>query len=122
MTTPRIHRGTPGTGALTPEDVKALVRAELRGLLTKLLDDRPTAYSSRRGHGPPGYAERDWKALAKRLGVRRGRWWVVERSALEAYEARRDSKPGNDAPATAATWTPATAATDLGLRLVGGGA
>jgi hypothetical protein len=114
---PKAQGGGPGTPPLSPEDVRALVRAELRGLLVKLLDDRPTVYSSRKGHHAPGYAEREWKALAKRLGVRRGRWWVVERSVLEAYEAQGDGKPQNDTAApTPSTWSPAAALAEAGLR------
>ena len=109
----------PEGGAL--EDVvRRVVREELRGMLGRLLADEPAEYSSRRGHGPPGYAAREWRALAKRIGTRRGRWYVVTRAQLEALEATRRAPAESTAPAPAndatSAWTPAAALESVGLR------
>jgi hypothetical protein len=95
------------------------VRLVLAELLAAL--DAPKAYSSRKGHGPPGYADREWKRLAERIGVKRGRWYVVERQVFEEHEAAQahhDPKPANDAspPPPAVPWTPAGALEAAGLR------
>ena len=75
-------------------------------------------YSTRAGGAPPGYAREPWRAVAHKIGVRRGRHWYISAEQLAAYE-QRDSKPANDAP-LASTWTPKKAAEALGLRPVGG--
>ncbi len=101
--------------------VRRLVRDELRGLLAHLVDEETREYSSRRGHGPPGYAHRVWQAIAKRIGVKRGRWFVVTGDALDEYEAKQRASaapapapPANDS--TAEEWSPRAALAAAGLR------
>lgn len=74
----------------------------------------PDAYTSRRGGPrPSGYAERDWQALARRIGVRRGRWFVVTKEQLEAHEhPRSPALAANDSE----TWSPEAALASVGLR------
>src|SRR5271166_3618782 len=113
--------GLPEAAALDAT-IRRVVREELRAMLGRLADDEPRDYSSRRGRGPAGYAHRDWQAIAKAIGTRRGRWWVVSRAALEAYEASRQgatatpplTPPANDAAAPA--WSPRAALEAAGLR------
>jgi hypothetical protein len=83
--------------------VAPLVIQHLAGALAK-----PATYSSRKGHGAPGYSAREWRALAKRIGTKRGRWWTVTAEQLAAHEAPQ--------PAPAERWSPEQAARDLGLR------
>lgn len=105
----------------TPDDDRALTRGELRLIvqtLASLLGATAEGYSSRRGHGPPGYEHRRWQALAREIGTKRGRWWHVSREALTAYEATRQ-EPSRRAPVETTTSSEAIAR-KLGLRLVGG--
>lgn len=107
------------TGPLDERAVRALVRDELRRMLARLVaDDR--VYSTREGCAPPGYSRDAWRSLARRLGVRRGRYWYVSAEQLEAYErGDRDAKPAND-PAPARPWHPSMAAEARGMRTAGG--
>ncbi len=97
----------------------------LERLLGALRPASPPVYSTRRGHGPPGYADREWKRIARIIGARRGRWWYVTAEELQAFE-RRSSAP---APATSsarpvandAAWTPDDTLRELGLRSTRGG-
>jgi len=109
------HHAAP----LDERKVRAIVREELRALFGPLLNEE-RVYSSRRGHGPEGYSDEAWKDLARRIGTRRGRWYIVTVEQLAAHEAGdRDPKPANDSPAPAA-WHPSMAARALGLRPAGG--
>ncbi len=98
------------------------MREELRGLLARLLADEPRDYSSRRGCGPAGYADRVWKTLAKQLGVKRGRFWVVTRTQLETYEAAQRAPassvtvPAANDTAADPAWSPSAALEAAGLR------
>jgi hypothetical protein len=75
-----------------------------------------TVFSTRRGYEAPGYGRDEWRRVAHQIGVRRGRYFVVTQAQLEAFErGKRDPKPPNDRLAPA-TWTPAVAADELGLR------
>ncbi len=76
-----------------------------------------TAYSTRAGGAPPGYSRDGWRALARKIGHKRGRYWYVTQAELDAFE--RSPKPANDSPTTSA-WTPAHAARALALRPAGG--
>jgi hypothetical protein len=77
-------------------------------------------YSTRPGCAPPGYSRDAWRALAHRIGVRRGRYHFVDAATLEAHErGEREPKPQTAAPAS--NWTPADAARAVGLRAVEGG-
>jgi hypothetical protein len=78
----------------------------------------PRAYSSRKGMGPPGYAADTWRALSQRIGIRRGRWWVVTSEQLEAHErAERAASAVPEVPA-ATNWHPSHDVAPL--RVVGG--
>ena len=95
--------------------IRRIVREELRGLLARLVTDE-RSYSTRPGCWPEGYSRDTWRSLARRIGVRRGRWYVVTHAQLEAHE-RGEPAPVTPRPST--SWSPAEAAD--GLRLVGSG-
>jgi hypothetical protein len=98
-----------------PEDVeaiRALVRAELRSILGPILEDKPATYSTRRGEWPPGYSRDAWRNIARRIGTRRGRWWVVSADALAAYERGERAQAAAETPA----WSPTSALASVGLR------
>ena len=100
--------------------VRQIIREELRALFGRVFGDERT-FSTRKGESPPGYSRDAWRDLARRIGVKRGRWYYVSAEALDAYErGDRDVKPSNDS-APASGWSPADAARALGLRAVGGG-
>ena len=107
------------TTRIDEREVRRVVRDELRRMLARLVDD-DRVYSTRRGCAPEGYSRDAWRDLARRIGVPRGRYWVVTQAQLAAYEAGQAAPPppANDAPAS--TWTPADAMRDLGLRPAGG--
>jgi hypothetical protein len=94
-----------------------VTRAELASLLREVLaiiDGAATVYTSRRGHGPPGYEHRRWQRIAREIGTKRGRWYVVTAEQLAAREAaRRPTEPVSE-PATSSD----ALARRLGLRLV----
>ncbi|HEY6461079.1 MAG TPA: hypothetical protein VIY73_13035, partial [Polyangiaceae bacterium] len=72
-------------------------------------------YSSRAGCAPAGYSREAWRDLARRIGVKRGRYFYVSAAELDTHErGQREPKPANDAPPS--TWTPAVAANAMGLR------
>jgi hypothetical protein len=105
------------------DELRALVRDEVRSVLLGLattLGAPSEDYSSRRGHGPPGYERRAWQNIARAIGVRRGRWWHVSREALAAYEARREAPPAPAAVPAPVDTSSAALARRLGLRIVGG--
>jgi len=115
MTNRRTH-----ATELTEQRVRAIVREELRRMFGRLLsDDR--IYSSRASHGPVGYSREAWRQLAKRIGVKRGRWWIVTHEQLEAYE-QRQRLPQADAVASAkpSSWHPSQIAIEMGWRPVRG--
>jgi hypothetical protein len=101
--------------SLDLEQVRAIARAELRTMLAVLLADEPEHYSSRRGHAPSGYAHRAWQRIARAIGTRRGRWYVVTREQLEAYERGSNSSTPNAAN-DAEAWSPSAALESVGLR------
>jgi hypothetical protein len=98
-----------------------VTRAELASLLREVLaiiDGAETVYTSRRGHGPPGYEHRRWQRIARAIGTKRGRWYVVTAEQLAAYEAaRRPTEPAPPPVSEPATSSDALARR-LGLRLV----
>lgn len=101
---------TDGSTVLSLREVRRIARAVAPLLVAQLAAalmgaaDRTTVYSSRRGHGPPGYADDAWRALARQIGTRRGRWYVVTADALAAHEAGGHRHP--IAGATPTTWDP----------------
>jgi hypothetical protein len=102
---------------LDEREVRRLVREELRALLARLADD--VVYSTRAGCAPTGYARDAWRQIAHRIGVRRGRYWIVTAQQLAAHEQRQTTPaatpttPAND---DAAPWRPEQAAVAMGLR------
>lgn len=104
---------------LDERQVRALVRDELRRAFARVADDR--TYSTRANCAPPGYSRDAWRALAHRIGVRRGRYYVVSADQLAAYERGehepKPAAPANDAPAR--PWHPGMSAEAAGLRPVG---
>jgi hypothetical protein len=104
---------------LDARKVREIVRDEVRRLLGRMFTDERT-YSTRAGCGPEGYSRDPWRDLARRIGRKRGRYFVVTAAELDAHErGDRDPKPANDAPAPE-PWHPRMAARALGLRPVGG--
>jgi hypothetical protein len=95
-----------------PIDVPALAVEVLKHLLA--LVTKPASYSSRRGCGPEGYSDCEWKALAKKIGVQRGRWYYVAPERLDAYEKRDIPAPASMAQTP--LWTPEIALRKAGLR------
>jgi hypothetical protein len=85
----------------------------------------PEGYSSRKGQGAPGYSDEAWAALAKKIGVRRGRWFYVSAERLAEYEAgelsTNDSSPSQLITASS-SWHPGDDVERLRLRAVNGGA
>jgi hypothetical protein len=101
--------------------VREIVRDELRRMFSRVFSDERT-YSTRAGCAPEGYSRDAWRDLARRIGVKRGRYYVVSADELRAHERGEHpvkQEPANDAPAPAA-WHPRDAARALGLRQVGG--
>ena len=99
--------------AIDERQVRALIRDELRRLLGRLVED-DCVYSTRNGCAPPGYSRDTWRCLARRIGVKRGRYYVVTAEHLAAHERGETVKPANDPQPS--TWTPADAAEAVGLR------
>jgi hypothetical protein len=95
------------------EEVAQLVLANLLERIAQA--SKPIAYSTRRGHGPPGMSDRACKRVLPLVpgATTRGRWIVVSVAAFEAWE-RRDAAPPATPPAE--PWTPAVAAREAGLR------
>jgi hypothetical protein len=77
-------------------------------------------WSSRKGHGPPGYAQKTWRTLTRRIGVKRGRWWYVSNAALEAHE-RGEGPSANERVEldqdAGEPWDPYKAIREAGIRL-----
>jgi hypothetical protein len=107
---------------LVPELVEEILPRVLAGIAARMIaPGRPTAYSTRKGHGPEGLSERRWKAVAPTIPgyVRRGRWGFVSHEDFEQWERSRSTapaatKPSNDVARS--TWTPAQAMAECGLR------
>jgi hypothetical protein len=81
--------------------------------ITCALVGAPETYSTRAGCAPPGYSRDAWRRVARQIGTRRGRWYVVTREQLDAHER------GQIAHATAndaTEWSPASALAGAGLR------
>jgi len=100
-------------------DLLALVRAEVRATFAVLLTALdPPPYSTRKGCGPEGWAERRWKATAPTIpGAYRpagARWWSIPRAAFEAWAAAQAPTPAPAAPSK--PWHPRDEMP--GLRLV----
>ncbi|MDP9035704.1 MAG: hypothetical protein M3O50_12940 [Myxococcota bacterium] len=100
--------------------VRAIVRAELRAMFGRVLEEPGEPYSTRKGREPEefrGQAKR-WRAVAPTIpgAVRIGRWWSVSRANYAAWcgGARTDPTP---AP-TARAWDPYDAIEKAGLRVV----
>src|ERR1700690_3885453 len=111
-----------------------MTSAEVRGLVTALRADpagarefwavllaagalaavQPTEWSTRAGHRPPGYARDTWKALARRIGTKRGRWWTVSAAPARAHEAGQFEPSAVERAKSA--WSPANALRAAGLR------
>jgi hypothetical protein len=82
--------------------VRELVREELRRMFARVFAPEP--WSTRAGCAPPGYSREAWAAVAKTIGVKRGRYWVVTPEALDEHErGNRDAQPAND---SARPWDP----------------
>jgi hypothetical protein len=101
---------------------RRVAREELLRVLARVFDSPTQDYSSRRGHGPPGYSPRVWRELARAIGTKRGRWHVVTRAQLDAYEAKRgglaptsSARAANDTAARPA-WTARGALEAAGLH------
>lgn len=112
---------------LSDADVQRIARAVapivMAQLVTALGAVGTATYSTREGCAPDGYSRDAWRALARRIGVRRGRYWYVSQSQLDAHERRRDEHDHHDqqAPANDAdAWTPADSAAAAGHRGNGG--
>jgi hypothetical protein len=78
-------------------------------------------YSTRAGGAPEGYSRESWRAIAHKIGTRRGRYVFVSQAELDAFERDRDAKPVGQAPAnddapSSTPWHPSMAASALGLR------
>jgi hypothetical protein len=78
--------------------VRELVRNEVRRLLMRIVDDGPAAYTTRRGDAPPGWADERWHSAAPTIpGAHRpGRWWVVPRTAYDAWIAGQSTALQSD--------------------------
>lgn len=101
------------------------VMAEIAKLVAKA--SLPSHYSTRRGHGPPGVPDKEWKRIAREIGRApypegkgrpRARWLIVERERYESWLAAQSAGaaptgPANDA---GAAWTPTAALAAAGLR------
>ena len=106
--------------SLAAHEVREIVRDELRRMFGRVLGADDRTYSTRAGCSPDGYSRDAWRDLARRIGRRRGRYWVVTSQELDTHErGERDPKQSNDRSATS-TWSPAVAARSLGLRPAGG--
>ena len=103
----RMTSVIPSEASGLEQVVRRAAREELLGMLARVFESPTQDYSSRRGHGPPGYSPRVWRELARAIGTKRGRWHVVTRAQLDVYEA----KQGGQAPAS-----PARAANDTAAR------
>ena len=112
---------------ITHEELRTLVRDELRAVLARLSEPERTTYSTRAGGEPPEYEgrHRAWLADAPKVpGARRvGRWLFVDASAYRTWlESRAISAPAaapTQGPANdAAPWSPSPS--DFGLRRSGG--
>ena len=100
----------------SPVDIDALLVALAERVLGLARSSR--MFSTKRGEAPDGYSRDAWRKVARTIGVKRGRHYFVTQAQLDAYEGT--SAPAAPSTSTAA-WSPADAARDLGLRLVGGG-
>jgi hypothetical protein len=89
-------------GAALTEDqvraVRAIIRAEWHSFLARAFNDQ--TFSTRAGCAPPGYARDAWRALARKIGCKRGRYWVVRAEQLALYEQRDRGSISNAPPAT----------------------
>jgi hypothetical protein len=105
------------------EAAREAAREEIARVLGRALDvASEKVFSSRKGHGAPGYSDEENKRIAQAIGTPRGRWWVYTQRDLDAYEQRnRDPKPANVEPTTVRPWHPSESVDEAGLRLVGGG-
>jgi hypothetical protein len=97
------------TTHLSEARIRDLVKNEVRRLLMRIVDDGPSAYTTRRGDAPPGWADERWHAVARTIpGAHKpGRWWVVPRTAYDRWVAgQSETQPAtaNDAPP--AKWDP----------------
>jgi hypothetical protein len=107
--------------------VAPLVAVELARMLLGAVE--PTTYTTRRdGPRPTEYSDRAraWRELVPTIpgAVRLGRWWSISRTVFEAWRDRQGTPAltplAAGTAASPSTWSPATIAADLGLRLVGG--
>jgi hypothetical protein len=119
-----------GTMAHSPRECEALARAllpHLIGELARLVSVAgSTTYTSRRGGGPAGVPDREWKRIAKgigRLPYPGARWFVVERSAYLAWlggtaTPQAISPASNDGATKRGEepWSPSAALASVGLR------
>jgi hypothetical protein len=116
---PRAKHPTSGA----PEDretVAQVVRETVVAMFAAVASPKPTTYTTRKGHGPAGYSEERWKALAPRIpvAVKRGRWFVVSREDFEAWERSQPPPLAASKPATSTspTWNASSALARAGLR------
>jgi hypothetical protein len=100
------------------DEVRALVRAELRALLARLVDDELPYSTHRDGPRPDGWSLRPWQVTAKRIpgAVRRGRYVIVPREAFRRWEAGTAVAPAPAANDQADVWSPGSALRAAGLR------
>ena len=102
------------------KQVVPLVLAQLVALLS--VPSKPDVYSTRKGHAPPGYADKSWKQVAPTIpgAVTRGRWIVVPRDDFEVWETNQARTTPQVAVPVKSQWSPAMAAAEIGLRVAGG--
>jgi len=98
-------------------------RAEVRTIFAAVASPKPSFYSTRRGHAPAGYPDERWKAVAPTIpgAVRRGRWVVISREAVEAFEAAQlapSTPAATPMEAAASSWSPGAALARAKLRAV----
>ncbi len=99
---------------MTDVEIDAVAGAVLRRLLALLTV--PSMWSTRRGHAPAGYSRREWQRIARQIGTRRGRWFVVTPEQLAAYEGRSAPAAATPPAPSPPPWTPAAALADVGAR------
>jgi hypothetical protein len=79
---------------------------------------KPASYSTRAGEALPGYPRDEWRRVARAIGTKRGRWWVVTVEVLEEHERRvslgavHSDTPANDA---GPEWSPSAALASVDL-------
>jgi hypothetical protein len=106
---------------VSPEALRDLARQlapmvleEIAKLATKATT--PTVYTTRKGEGPTGYGERDWKRLAKQIGTPCGkRWYRVSAERLAAHEACCKATPEPAPTHAPASWADEARAS-VGIR------